>query len=115
MLSMLDRHAVQALLHAGQTPRQIAHQLGMSRRTVQRIALEPPVTTVDDTAARAACGIGRPGVGDATTTRLRGGSRRSRRSRLGKCSGGCTTSARRSPCPRSTGCSARCGPRFPSR
>ncbi len=68
---MLDRHAVQALLHAAQTPRQIAHQLGMSRRTVQRIALEPPVTTVDDTAARAACGIGRPGVGDATTTRLR--------------------------------------------
>jgi len=71
MLSMLDRHAVQALLHAGQTPRQIAHQLGMSRRTVQRIALEPPVTTVDDTAARAACGIGRPGIGAATTTRLR--------------------------------------------
>lgn len=27
---MLDRHAVQALLRAGQTPRQIAHQLGTS-------------------------------------------------------------------------------------
>ena len=71
MLSMIDRHAVQALLHAGQTPRQIAHQLGISRRTVQRIALEPPVTTVDDRAARAVCGIGRPGIGDATATLLR--------------------------------------------
>ena len=53
MLSMLDRHAVQALLHAGQTPRQIAYQLGISRRTVQRIALGPPV---DDTAPRVARG-----------------------------------------------------------
>jgi transposase len=39
---MLDRHAVQALLQAGRSPRQIADQLGVSRRTVQRIALEPP-------------------------------------------------------------------------
>lgn len=59
---MLDRHAVQALLRAGQSPRQIAHQLGISRRTVQRIALEPPVATVDDAGARAARGIGRPGL-----------------------------------------------------
>ncbi len=59
---MLDRHAVQALLQAGHTPRQIAHQLEISRRTVQRIALEPTVATIDDAAARAARGIGRPGL-----------------------------------------------------
>ena len=52
---MLDRHAVQALLQAGQSPRQIAHQLGISRRTVQRIAQEPPVVAVDDAAAHVAC------------------------------------------------------------
>jgi transposase len=68
---MLDRHAVQALLHAGQTPRQIAHQLGMSRRTVQRIALEPPVATVDDAAAHAARGIGRPGRPSAIDAQVR--------------------------------------------
>jgi transposase len=71
MLSMLDRHAVQALLKAGHAPRQIAHQLGISRRTVQRIALEPPVTTVDEAAAHAARGIGRPGVPDAVQTQVR--------------------------------------------
>jgi len=50
MLSMLDRHAVQA----GHRPRQMGHQLGISRRSVQRIALEPPVTMADDATARAA-------------------------------------------------------------
>jgi len=71
MLSMLDRHAVQALLTAGQSPRQIAHHLGISRRTVQRIAHEPPVTTVDDAAARAARGIGRPGLPSAVHAQVR--------------------------------------------
>lgn len=51
--------------------RQIAHQLRISRRMVQRIALEPPVATVDDAAAHAARGIGRPGVGDGITTHRR--------------------------------------------
>ena len=68
---MLDRHAVQALLTAGQSPRQIAHQLGISRRTVQRIANEPPVDTVDDAAARAARGIGRPGLPSAVHAQVR--------------------------------------------
>jgi len=71
MLSMLDRHAVQALLLAGQTPRQIAHQLGISRRTVQRIALEPRVATIDDGAARAARGIGRPSLPSARREQVR--------------------------------------------
>lgn len=68
---MVDRHAVQALLHAGQTPRQIAHQRGIARRTLQRMALEPPVRTADGTAAGAACGLGHSGIGEATTTLLR--------------------------------------------
>jgi len=70
MLSMLDRHAVQALLKAAHTPRQIAHQLGISRRTVQRIANEPPVNTVDDAAVRAARGIGRPGPTSAVQAQV---------------------------------------------
>ncbi len=71
MLSMFARHAVQALVQAGQSPRQIAHQLGISRPTVQRIALEPPVVAVDDAAAHAACGIGRPGLPDDTRAQVR--------------------------------------------
>ena len=68
---MLDRHAVQALLQSGQSARQIAHQLGISRRTVQRIAHEPPVVAVDDAAAHAARGIGRPGLSDGTRALVR--------------------------------------------
>ncbi len=67
---MSDRHAVQALLHAGQSPRQIVHQLGISRRTVHRIALEPAVATIDDAAARAARGIGRPGLPTAVRAQV---------------------------------------------
>jgi transposase len=59
---MLDRHAVQELLRAGVRPRQIAQQFGVSRRTVERIAREAPVTGGDDTAARAARQLGRPAV-----------------------------------------------------
>lgn len=59
---MLNRHVVQRLLAAGVGPREIARQLGISARTVQRIALEPPVTAVDDAAAHAARRIGRPAL-----------------------------------------------------
>jgi IS30 family transposase len=44
MLRMLDRHAVQELLRAGLTPRAIATQYGVSRRTVERIRHEDTVT-----------------------------------------------------------------------
>ncbi len=57
---MLNRHAVQQLLAAGVGPREIARQLEISRRTVQRIAREPQVDAVDDAAAHAARRIGRP-------------------------------------------------------
>jgi transposase len=45
MLSMLDRHAVQELLRAGVSARAIAKQFAVSRRTIERIRGEVPVTT----------------------------------------------------------------------
>ena len=42
---MLERHAVQELLRAGVSPRAIAKQYGVSRRTIERIRREAPVTT----------------------------------------------------------------------
>ena len=68
---MLDRHAVHALLEAGQSTLEIARQLGVSRRTIQRIAKEPPVDDGDDHAARQRRGVGRPGVDAAVGARLR--------------------------------------------
>lgn len=63
---MLDRHAVQRLLAAGVRPRQVARQLGISRRTVERIATEPPITQ-----ATPPVKLGRPPVEAAVTERLR--------------------------------------------
>jgi IS30 family transposase len=47
MLSMLDRHAVQELFRAGVTARAIAKQYGVSRRTIERIRHEAPVTAAE--------------------------------------------------------------------
>ena len=63
---MLDRHAVQELLAAGVRPRQVARQLGISRRTVERIAQEPPITS-----ATPPVKLGRPPVETAVWERLR--------------------------------------------
>ena len=71
MLRMIDRHAVHALLKAGQSTTQIAAQYGVTRRTIQRIAKEPPVDDADDGAARRRRGIGRPAVEDQVRVRLR--------------------------------------------
>lgn len=68
---MLDRHAVQQMLRAGHRPRAVAQHFGVSRRTVERIGREPPVTTADDAAARRARGVGRPGVGPEVRATLR--------------------------------------------
>lgn len=67
---MIDRHAVQALLRAGRPTREIAEQFGISQRTVQRIAHEPPVAEGEDRVARRARGVGRPAVPNAVGTRL---------------------------------------------
>lgn len=70
MVSMLDRHAVHALLEAGESTKAIAKQLGVSRRTIQRIATEPPVADGDDAAARRHRGVGRPPVPEEIKRRL---------------------------------------------
>ena len=68
---MLDRHAVHELLRAGVRPRQIAHQLGVSRRTIERIAREPAPVDADDAAERRRRRIGRPGIPAVTREAVR--------------------------------------------
>jgi transposase len=68
---MLDRHAVQELVRAHVTAREIATQLGVSVRTVRRIVREGVIESGDDVAARSAREIGRPRVTDATRARVR--------------------------------------------
>ena len=68
---MIDRHAVHALLEAGQSTKEIAQQFGVTPRTIQRIAKEPPIEEADDAVARRRLGVGRPAVSEETRSRLR--------------------------------------------
>ena len=68
---MLDRHAVQSLLKAGIPSQKIARQYGVSQRTIQRIAEEAPIESVDESNSRQARRVGRPGVGEQVRIRLR--------------------------------------------
>jgi transposase len=70
MLTMIDRHAVQALLQAGVPLQQIATQYGVSPRTVQRIGKEAPITDLSRAAARQAHAVGRPAVSDEIREQL---------------------------------------------
>jgi transposase len=72
MLRMLDRHAVQALVRARVTAREIAEQLKVSVRTVRRIVREGAVETGDDVVARSTRQVGRPQVTDAVRARVHG-------------------------------------------
>lgn len=67
---MLDRHAVQALVRAKVTAREIAKQLGVSVRTIRRIAREDQIEQVNDAAARNARQIGRPSVSETLRSRI---------------------------------------------
>jgi transposase len=67
---MLDRHAVHALLKAGQSTKEIAQQFSVTQRTIQRIAKEPPVAEADDGEARRRRAVGRPRVPEQTRLRL---------------------------------------------
>ena len=67
---MLSRHAVQELVRAKVTAREIAMQFGVSIRTVRRIIREAAVESGDDAAARRARRIGRPGVEAAVRARV---------------------------------------------
>lgn len=68
---MIDRHAVHALIRSGQSAKEIAQQLGVSVRTIQRVAKEPPVEEADDGTARRRRGVGRPAVACETRSHLR--------------------------------------------
>ena len=68
---MIDRHAVHALLRSGQATKEIAQQMGVSQRTIQRIAKEPPVDEPDDGEARRQRAVGRPSVADPVRTRMK--------------------------------------------
>lgn len=68
---MIDRHAVHALLKAGQPTKDIAVQMGVSQRTIQRIAKEPPVEAAEEAEARRRRGLGRPPVAEGVRQRLR--------------------------------------------
>jgi transposase len=57
---MIERHAVQVLLSAGLSHRQVARQTGLSKRSVTRIAQELAVQTVDDAELVRERGVGRP-------------------------------------------------------
>lgn len=67
---MLDRHAVQELVRAKVTAREVAKQLGVSVRTVRRIVREGAVEAGDDAAMRAARRVGRPRVTGAIRARV---------------------------------------------
>jgi transposase len=71
MIRMIDRHAVQALIQSGLSTKDIAAQMGISVRSVQRIAKEPPVEEPDDQRARSARRVGRPPLPDRVGQRLR--------------------------------------------
>ncbi len=74
---MLDRHAVQELLRAGLTPRAVAPQFHVSRRTIERIAREATIGSDPDGSIRRAGdetttpGVGRPRVTEAMRARVR--------------------------------------------
>ena len=68
---MIDRHAVHALLQSGQLTKDIAQQMGVSQRTIQRIAKEPPVEDADDRESRRRRGVGRPAVPGEVRTRMK--------------------------------------------
>jgi transposase len=71
MIRMIDRHAVQALVRSGLSTKEIAQQMGISTRSVQRIAKEPPVEEPDDTRARRARRVGRPPLPEQVAQRTR--------------------------------------------
>lgn len=61
MITMLKRHEIQVLLAAGLASSKVEELTGVTQRTVQRIAKEPPVDHVSDSQERRRRGIGRPG------------------------------------------------------
>lgn len=57
---MVRRHEVQVLLRAGHSRAETAKQVGVSQRSVRRVAAEPPIQSLDTAAERTKRGVGRP-------------------------------------------------------
>ena len=60
MIDMLKRHAIQVLHQAGHTLQEIAGLVGVSQRSVQRVAAEPAVMDIDTDRERLRRRVGRP-------------------------------------------------------
>jgi predicted transcriptional regulator len=58
MIDTFKRHEIQVLRRAKHTLAEVAKLAGVSRRSVQRVAAEPAVTTLDTAGERARCGVG---------------------------------------------------------
>jgi transposase len=60
MIGMLKRHAIQVLHRAGHTLEEIAAQVGVSKRSVQRVAAEPEIVQLDAASEPVRRRVGRP-------------------------------------------------------
>jgi transposase len=60
MIDMLKRHEIQVLRKAGHPQAEVAQLAGVSKRSVERVEAEEPVTLIDTAGERAVRGIGRP-------------------------------------------------------
>ncbi len=60
MIDMMKRHEIQVLRRAGHSLREVAALAGVSKRSVERVDDEEPVTTVDTARERAKRRVGRP-------------------------------------------------------
>ena len=60
MIRMTDRLRIQTLREAGRSVAEVAAQVGVSPRSVKRIAAEPAIASVDAAPTPASRGVGRP-------------------------------------------------------
>jgi hypothetical protein len=65
MIDMLKRHEIQVLRRTGHSLGEVVKLAGVSQRSVQRVATEPPVPMLDSVAERVRRGIGRPSKAEA--------------------------------------------------
>lgn len=59
---MTDRVRIQTLRQAGRSVAEVAAQVGVSPRSVKRIAAEPPITSLDSAPTPTSRGVGRPSM-----------------------------------------------------
>lgn len=70
MIDMLKRHEIQSLRRAKHTLAEVAKLAGVSQSSVQRVAAEPAVKTLDPEGERARRGVGRPSKVEAPVRTL---------------------------------------------